>query len=195
MFSIPTVRKRLSSKALNFYYSSPLHLRHYGCALDPVYWHPKPFAKGVMWWANALYVTMWCSWLVHVVLVCGHYENLCPRGGCYTRMFCLMFLTSLSCCFRVVLSNTKYYVSAWMLLHVYVVAEVLDFVIVLFQSGVFEYILFCVHVGVCTRVCFGWCSRLRYRVVSEWYFWIHIGLQWLGGGLFCTSANHICVRR
>ena len=31
-------------------------------------------------------------------------------------------------------------VSAWLLLHVYVLVYVLDFVIVLFQSGVFEYI-------------------------------------------------------
>ena len=33
------------------------------------------------------------------------------------------------------------FVSAWLLLHVYVLVYVLDFVIVLFQSGVFEYIL------------------------------------------------------
>ena len=46
-------------------------------------------------------------------------------------------------------------VSAWLLLHVYVLADVLDVVIVLFQSGVFDYILFCVLVVVDTRVCFG----------------------------------------
>ena len=32
-------------------------------------------------------------------------------------------------------------VSAWLLLHVYVLVDVLDFVIVLFRNGVFEYIL------------------------------------------------------
>ena len=45
--------------------------------------------------------------------------------------------------------------SAWLLLHAYVLVDVLDFVIVLFQSGVVEYILFCVLVIVATRVCFG----------------------------------------
>ena len=45
--------------------------------------------------------------------------------------------------------------SPWLLLHVYVLVDVLDFVIVLFQSGAFEYILFCVCVVVDTRVCFG----------------------------------------
>ena len=45
--------------------------------------------------------------------------------------------------------------SAWLLLHVYVLVDVLDFVIVLFQRGVFEYILFCVLVVVATRACFG----------------------------------------
>ena len=33
------------------------------------------------------------------------------------------------------------FVPAWLLLHVYVSVDVLDFVIVLFQSGAFEYIL------------------------------------------------------
>ena len=33
------------------------------------------------------------------------------------------------------------FVSAWLLLHVYGLVDVLDFVIVLFQNGVFEYIL------------------------------------------------------
>ena len=46
--------QRLSSSALGFYYRSSLHLRHYGHALDPVRWCPKPFAKEVMWWANAI---------------------------------------------------------------------------------------------------------------------------------------------
>ena len=32
--------------------------------------------------------------------------------------------------------------------------HVIGYVIVLFQSGVFEYIYFCVRVGVATRVCF-----------------------------------------
>ena len=34
-----------------------------------------------------------------------------------------------------------YFVSAWLLLQVYVLVDVLDFVVVLFQSGVFEYLL------------------------------------------------------
>ena len=51
-----------------------------------------------------------------------------------------------------VFSNTNYFVSAWLLLHVYVSVDVLDFVIVMFQSGVFEYLLFCVRVVVDTRV-------------------------------------------
>ena len=33
--------------------------------------------------------------------------------------------------------------SAWLLIHVCVLVDVLDFVIVLFQSSVFEYILVC----------------------------------------------------
>ena len=33
------------------------------------------------------------------------------------------------------------FVSAWLLLHVYVLVDLLDFVIVWFQSGGFEYIL------------------------------------------------------
>ena len=33
------------------------------------------------------------------------------------------------------------FVSAWLLLHVYVLVDVLDFAIVLFENGVFEYIL------------------------------------------------------
>ena len=61
-----------------------------------------------------------------------------------------------------------------MLLHGYFLVDVLSFVIVLFQSGVFEHVLFCVCVVVAIRVCFGWCSRLRYRVVSEWCSQIHI---------------------
>ena len=47
------------------------------------------------------------------------------------------------------------FVYAWLLLPVYVLVHVLDFVIVLFQSGGFKYILFCVRVVVATRVCFG----------------------------------------
>ena len=35
----------------------------------------------------------------------------------------------------------------------------------------------CVRVVVATRVCFGSCPRLRYRVVSEWWFQIHIILR------------------
>ena len=54
-----------------------------------------------------------------------------------------------------VLSNTYYFVSAWLWPQVYVLVDVLDFVIVLFQSGVFEYVLFCVRVVVAKRVCFG----------------------------------------
>ena len=76
--------------------------------------------------------------------------------------------------------------------------DVLGFVIVLFQGGVFEHafvfawwLLLYVY-----QVCFGWCSRLRYRVVSEWCFQIHISLQWLGGGgLLCISAKRFDIRR
>ena len=39
---------------------------------------------------------------------------------------------------------------AWLLLHVYFLVDVLDFVIVLFRNGVCEYILFCVRVVVAT---------------------------------------------
>ena len=47
------------------------------------------------------------------------------------------------------------FVSAWLLLHVYVLVDVPHFVILLFQSGALEYMLFCVRVVVATRVCFG----------------------------------------
>ena len=36
--------------------------------------------------------------------------------------------------------------------------------------------VFATRVNFCSR------SRLRYRVVPEWWFQIHIGLQWSGGG-------------
>ena len=49
--------------------------------------------------------------------------------------------------------NKYYFVSAWLLLHVYVLVDVLDFVIVLFQNGVLEYIFFCVRVDVATFPC------------------------------------------
>ena len=52
-------------------------------------------------------------------------------------MFWLMFLGF------VVFLNTYYFVFAWLLLYVYVLCDVLDFVLVLFQSGVFKYILVC----------------------------------------------------
>ena len=48
--------------------------------------------------------------------------------------------------------------------------DILDYVSVLFENGVFENILFCVRVVVSTRVCFGSCSRLRYHVVLDWCF-------------------------
>ena len=64
-----------------------------------------------------------------------------------------------------------------------------------YKSGVFEHIIFCVRVVVAIGVCFGWCSRLRYCVVSEWCFQIHISLQVAGGGgLLCISAKRIDVR-
>ena len=40
-----------------------------------------------------------------------------------------------------VFSNTYYFVSTSVFVHVYVLVDVLDFVIVLIQSGIFEYIL------------------------------------------------------
>ena len=52
-----------------------------------------------------------------------------------------------------------------MLLHGNFRVDVLGFVIVLFQIGVFERVF--VFVVVAIRVCFGWCFRLRYRAVSE----------------------------
>ena len=52
-------------------------------------------------------------------------------------------------------SNRYYVMSAWLLLHVYVLVDVLDFVIVLYKSGVFECILLCVRMIVATRVWFG----------------------------------------
>ena len=36
-----------------------------------------------------------------------------------------------------------FFVFVWLLLYVYVLGDVLDFVVVLFQSGVFKYILVC----------------------------------------------------
>ena len=63
--------------------------------------------------------------------------------------------------------------SAWLLLYGVVLVDVVHFVIVLFQSGVFEYIFFCVREVVATPVSFGSCSRLRYRVVSDWGVRVH----------------------
>ena len=45
--------------------------------------------------------------------------------------------------------------SAWLFVYVYDLVDVLDFVFVLFQSGAFENILFCVRVVVATRGRFG----------------------------------------
>ena len=73
------------------------------------------------------------------------------------------------------------------MLHVYVLVDVLGFVIVLFQSGVFKHVLFCVRVVVAIRVCFGLCFRLRYRVVSEWCFQIYILVCSGWGGLVCCA--------
>ena len=55
-FSIPTVRNRVSSSELDFYYRFSLHLRYYGRALDPVRWCPKLIAKEVMWQANSFMI-------------------------------------------------------------------------------------------------------------------------------------------
>ena len=66
--------------------------------------------------------------------------------------------------------------SAWLLLHVYVLVDVLDFVIVVASGWCFRIHIICVLMVVATRVCFGSRSRLRYRVVSEWCFRIHIFL-------------------
>ena len=57
-----------------------------------------------------------------------------------------------------VFSNTYYFVSAWLLLHVYVLVDVLEFVIVFRQNDGLKYILrvlFCVRVNVATHECFG----------------------------------------
>ena len=109
---------------------------------------------------------------VYVVLVCGVSAWLLLHV--YVLVDVLDFVIVL---FQSVFLNTHYFVSALLFLHVYVLVDVLDFVILLFQSGVFEYILFCVRVIVATRVCFGWCSRPCYRVVSEKGLRIHICLQ------------------
>ena len=52
----------------------------------------------------------------------------------------LMFHASLLCCFRVVFLNKYYFVFAWLLLYVYVLGDVLDFVMLLFQSSFLKYI-------------------------------------------------------
>ena len=75
-----------------------------------------------------------------------------------------------------------------MLLHVYVLVYVLGFVIVLFQSGVLEHVLFCVRLVVATSVCLV-DDVLDFVIVlfqSEWWFRIHIGFTVVGGGgLLC----------
>ena len=48
-----------------------------------------------------------------------------------------------------VISNEKYFVSEWMLLNVYVLVDVLGFVIVLFHCGVFEHVLICFSRSCC----------------------------------------------
>ena len=85
--------------------------------------------------------------------------------------------------------------SAWLLLHVYVLVDVLDFVIVLFRIGVFEYMLFCVLMVVATRVCFGSRSRLRYRVVSEWCFHYWFTVVGGGGGVVYICKTCLCTPR
>ena len=59
-----------------------------------------------------------------------------------------MFLASLSCCFRVVFLNTYCFVFAWLLLYVYVLGDVLDFVILLFQNWCSQIHIICVRVDV-----------------------------------------------
>ena len=90
---------------------------------------------------------------------------------------------------------------AWLLLYVYVLGDVLDFVIVLrvyvlvdilgfvivlFQSGVFEHALFCVHVVVVIRVCLG--DVLDFVIVlfqSGVFQYILVCSGW--GGLACCA--------
>ena len=51
--------------------------------------------------------------------------------------------------------NKGYFVFAWLLLYGYVLGDVLGFVILLIQSGVFNTFFFCVRVVVAIRSCFG----------------------------------------
>ena len=83
--------------------------------------------------------------------------------------------------------------SAWLVLPVYVLVHVLDFVIVLFQREVFQHIIFFVRVVVATRVCCGCCCRLRYRVISEWCFGTRIGLQSLGEVALCAYLQNVIL--
>ena len=61
---------------------------------------------------------------------------------------------------------------------------------------------FCVRVIVVTCVCFGWFSRLRWRVVSKWCFRIRTVLRWSfkflcvcggGGGESWAFVSYICT--
>ena len=73
---------------------------------------------------------------------------MCPRGFCYTYVLVDILDLVIEFFFQIG-------VSALLMLHVYVLVYVLDFVIVLFRSGVFEYILFCNRVVFSIRVRFG----------------------------------------
>ena len=78
----------------------------------------------------------------------------------------------------------------------HVLVDVLDFVIALFQSGVFEYILFCVRVIVATRLflvdVLDFVIVLFQSGVFE-YILIYSGWRWLVAHIcktyFCTSRK------
>ena len=76
---------------------------------------------------------MWCFWLV---------ETSSWNPGCMGSIFWLGFACERICGFSVRTSlRLNNFVSAWLLLHVYGLVDVLDFVIVLVQNDVFEYML------------------------------------------------------
>ena len=71
---------------------------------------------------------------------CGGLLCISAKRICVRREYCF---GGLRICGLSVRTSSRFenFVSAWLLLHVYVLVNVLDFVIVLFQGGVFEYML------------------------------------------------------
>ena len=88
-------------------------------------------------------------------------------------------------------SNTYFFVTAWFLLHVYVLVDVLDFIIVLYHSRVFKYMLVYSGGGLCISA-----KRIYVRRENCFNGLYHIRLYklWVGSLLFFYGTYWLRAR-